>query len=271
MKRRIVLVITLVLTVLVASLLAVRYWNNQRSNQTDYWILKISPSDGEISAGIVTPNGTVYVPLNQSGIDVTAMATGINGFDGWVLDGKTVNNSNSTIFIPKQHANSIHTLEAEFSFGTPIAMFSYTISTQSLGVTNIEGYTGAFGNVSQGSTLQVNLTFSSIMTKQPIVIPIENLVVTYYNSTVNYHSWITYNDNFSLIQAEAFNYSFSVNPIILQPSMSNSTILTINLANDAPLGQYSTDIRSSEISDNYFHESYTTSFYLGIIITPKAT
>lgn len=268
MKRRNIFTVALISTVLVCTLVAIGYyWTIQKDNEVKYWILKISPSDSILSAGSVTPNGTVYVPLNQAGINVTAVATGINGFMGWVLDGKTLNNSNSTIFVPKQQANSIHTLEAQFVYGTPVPLFSYNISTSNLGVVNIAGYTGAFDNISQGVLLQVNLTFTSI-TDQQIVIPLENLTVTYYNTLVNRHNFISTSDNYSIIQ-EAFNYSFSLNPIPLQPLRSNSTLLTINVANDAPLGQYTLDIRTGKIEAN--SESYFDTIEFEMIITSKAT
>ena len=92
---------------------------NQSSSE--YWHLNISPTTG---ANIVTPNGTIAVPMNQSGITVTADATGWNGFIDWVLDGKVVNaqsksSKSSTVFIPRQEENSSHTLEARFVVGTP--------------------------------------------------------------------------------------------------------------------------------------------------------
>ncbi|MGE5637723.1 MAG: hypothetical protein ACM3WQ_03355, partial [Chloroflexota bacterium] len=89
--------------------------------------------------------------------------------------------------------------------------------------------------------LQVNITFTSIG-DQSLTLPIENLKVTYYNSNVDLHKWINDNGNYSLLQQQAFDYQFIPTLVTLQPKMSNSTILTMNIAQDAPTGQYSIEI-----------------------------
>jgi uncharacterized membrane protein len=83
-------------------------------------------------------------------------------------------------------------------------------------------------NVTQGSALQVNVTLTSL-TDQELTIPIENLTLSGFNNT----SWDT-----SIPQNKVLNYTFSINQLVLQPRGSNSTVLTINIAEDAPLGQY---------------------------------
>jgi hypothetical protein len=90
--------------------------SNSDSGATGFWVLIISTAGG----GLVTPNGTVYVPMNQSGINVTATPSGWNGLLDWKLDGSQVNSgSATTIFVPRQQENSSHTLEADFVRGTP--------------------------------------------------------------------------------------------------------------------------------------------------------
>jgi hypothetical protein len=116
-----VLAVAAVLIIIAALVLTAFLLNQAPTNPTkdSYWVLDISPSDAAFSAGYVEPNGTVHVSLNQAGITVTATATGINGFMYWRLDEETAANQSSAIFVPKQAANSHHTLEAVFVVGTP--------------------------------------------------------------------------------------------------------------------------------------------------------
>jgi hypothetical protein len=123
-----------VLLVVVASVLVlIAFFAYQKSAQpsVDYWILNVSIHEN--MGGYVTPNGTIQVPLNQTGITVTATPTGWNGFMYWILDGAQVPNDNhsSTIFVPRQRANSTHTIEAQFVIGTPpiFPVFSGNYST----------------------------------------------------------------------------------------------------------------------------------------------
>jgi hypothetical protein len=150
---------------------------------------------------------------------------------------------------------------------TPVPLYSCNIVPLNPAVTNVPGFgTGAMDNVTQGTRLQVNLTFTS-RTDQQLAISIENLMVTYYNSTVDYHRWVDTNNNYSLLQTKVFNYSLSLNPLTLQPDMSNSTILTINLAEDAPTGQYSLDIHLGNVIGA--SESYSETVGLEMIVTSK--
>jgi uncharacterized membrane protein len=151
---------------------------------------------------------------------------------------------------------------------TPPGLYYCDFSVLNPQVTEVAGYNDFYNNVSQGLPLQVNITFTST-TNQSITILIENLTVTYYNSTVDLHRWIDNNGNYSLIQQQAFSYSFSLNQLMLQPSMSNSTILTISLAEDAPLGQYSLEIRLRNVIGAL--GSYSETVGLEIIVTPKTT
>jgi hypothetical protein len=82
----------------------------------DYWTLNILPTTG---TNIVTPNGTIEIPMGQSGITVTATPDSQCGFIDWMLDYKVIGNS-PTVFIPTQQEGSNHTLEAYFAHETPI-------------------------------------------------------------------------------------------------------------------------------------------------------
>lgn len=119
-NRPILVFATAALLVGVTALIATTLFLNQIStpqHSDRYWNLNISSSFG----GYVTPNGTVHVPMNQTGINVTAVPEGNNGFMWWRLDREIVQNQSSTIFLPRQEANSNHTLEAVFVIGTPNA------------------------------------------------------------------------------------------------------------------------------------------------------
>jgi hypothetical protein len=74
-------------------------------------------------------------------------------------------------------------------------------------------------------------------------LPIGNLNLTGYNSSrydaLDWRNWVW---NSSLVQETIFNYSLSQNPIVLQSGISNSTILTLNWARDAPTGRYTISI-----------------------------
>ena len=83
-------------------------------------------------------------------------------------------------------------------------------------------------NVTQGSTLQVNVTLTSL-TDQELTIPFENLTLAGFNNT----AW----DN-SIPQNKLFNYTFSTNQLVLQPHESKSTVVTLEIAEDAPLVKY---------------------------------
>ena len=80
-------------------------------------------------------------------------------------------------------------------------------------------------NISQGATFQENITITSqVETQVPL-----NLTLTGYNNT----SWIS-----STPQEELFNYTFTPNELNLNENGSSSSILTIQLAEDVPLGRY---------------------------------
>ena len=152
---------------------------------------------------------------------------------------------------------------------TPITLYSHSISSENTGlILDVI-------NASQGTTQQVNLTLSSMSSAQ-IAIPIENLKLTAYNSTIDYgDNWDTSSWNTSIVQQSVFNYSFSVSQITLQPNMSNSTIITIKWAGNAPTGRYTLYINLGDLkflsAHGKYDQSYGTSIWLGVILTPKGT
>jgi hypothetical protein len=128
-------------------------------------------------------------------------------------------------------------------------------------------------NASQGTTQQVNLTLTSYQSPE-IAIPIENIMIAGYTSAIYYgfngtSPWST------SAQETVFNYSFSLSQLILQPNMSNSTIITINLANNAPLGSYSLDIHLGKIiflsPPGKYDVSYSEGIPLVMVVTPNET
>jgi hypothetical protein len=123
-------------------------------------------------------------------------------------------------------------------------------------------------NVSQGTSFKVNLTITSMAGQ--LEVRMQNLTVTYYYSQVKLGNPIDLSDNnFSSIPKSAFNYSFSINPITLQPIMSNSTIITVNLAEDAPIGQYFIAVRQGvEVlqSDGTFEQEDSHSNVIQLIV-----
>jgi hypothetical protein len=82
--------------------------------------------------------------------------------------------------------------------------------------------------VAQGATYQLTITLTTPCDTE-ISVPFENLSLTIYNNAV-WHS--------STPQERIFNYTFSPNSLTLQPYGTNSSILTVNMAEDAPIGRY---------------------------------
>jgi len=125
-------------------------------------------------------------------------------------------------------------------------------------------------NATQGSSCQVNLTLTSLNTKTTV--PIQNLDLTVYNSTIDYKTFIGTDDNsrYSLLQERYFTYSFSPNELTLQSHMSNSTILTINIAKDAPSGQYTFNITLGPVTVHLgLYRYYTETVLLGIVVSSR--
>ena len=115
-KKTKLIIATVTAIILLVLALSIALYSNVFSQASGYWTLKISPTTG---TDAVTPNGTIQVPMNQAGINVTVKPHGWNGLMYWILDGAQTANSSYTIFVPRQTEGSHHTLEAQFVAGTP--------------------------------------------------------------------------------------------------------------------------------------------------------
>jgi len=100
-------------------------------------------------------------------------------------------------------------------------------------------------NVTQGSTKLVNFTFTSI-TDQKLTIPLDLKLMSLISETYDCEldSFIPspdtpnhfhYNQS---AQNKLFNHIFSPSQLVLQPYESNSSILRLEVVEDAPLGFY---------------------------------
>ncbi len=132
-------------------------------------------------------------------------------------------------------------------------------------------------NASQGSTQQVNLTLTSLCSTK-IAIPLENLTINGYTIGISYNvnassPWGT------SVQERVFNYSFSLNQLILQPFKSNSTMITIYLTDSflqqpTTLGSYSLDINFGKVVflslPEKYDISYSGDFPFVMIVTPPS-
>jgi len=132
---------------------------------------------------------------------------------------------------------------------------------------NVANY--SYVNVTQGMTTSINVTFTSV-TNQSIEIPIENLTLSTYSSTINPKIWAD-NRNSSLIQSDVCTYNFSFDSLLLQPSKSNTTMLSIQFANNAPIGQYYFNVHIGHtilLNSGSESNDYTTSG-VEIIVLPN--
>jgi hypothetical protein len=107
---------------------------------------------------------------------------------------------------------------------------------------SIDGYDEY--NISQGSTFAVNFTLSSLTTYQ-LTLPITLQVSGFSSDTIS-DNWNGSDVNYSALQERTFNYSLSLNEVTLQPNSSNSTIITFNIAKDAPTGEYRIAVNTRE-------------------------
>jgi hypothetical protein len=139
--------------------------------------------------------------------------------------------------------------------GTPVMDFDYQIFPL-----NTQDY-----NVTQGSNFEVNLTFTSIINNQ-IVIPLENLSIAAFNSTISYSNWDTRDWNKSITDQQVFSYSFGLKQLNLQPLQANYTILTINIEENAPTGCYELDLNIGKITDPISGLTYFTTIPIDMII-----
>jgi hypothetical protein len=82
---------------------------------------------------------------------------------------------------------------------TPPSLYTVNLSVLNPQVTEVSGYNNFYNNITQGSSLQVNMSLTS-RTNQPATVPIKNLTISYYNSTVDLHKWINDERNYSGLQ-----------------------------------------------------------------------
>lgn len=150
----------------------------------------------------------------------------------------------------------------------PIPQYECNFSALNPQAVEVPGYSG-FYNVSQGSQLQVNVTFTSI-TSVPVTVQIDNLTLTYFTSTVNLNNVESSDKDYSAIQQSAFTYSFSQNQLTLGPSKLNSTLLTIDFAQNAPTGQYTIDMPLGQLKDVNGTSYSMTEELPELIVTAKA-
>ncbi len=145
----------------------------------------------------------------------------------------------------------------------PTYVFSYKINSEPSNQDN------TYFNATQGATLPINLTFTSL-TNQPIEIPIENLTLSTYSSTINPKVWAD-TGNASFVQDNVFTYSFSLNPIVVQPAMPNSTTLKIKFALNAPVGQYYLDLRLGRVMmiNTQSQANYYSTLGVEVILLPN--
>lgn len=151
---------------------------------------------------------------------------------------------------------------------TPFSGPDY-VFTSKISALKSEVSTESYSNVTQGSTLQLNLTFTSIA-NQPIEIPVENLTLSTYSDTINPSVWAD-SGNSSFIQDNVLTYIFSFNPVIVQPSLSNSTVLTIKFADNAPIGQYYLNLKLGRamLINTQSEANYYSTIGVEIIVLPN--
>ena len=125
-------------------------------------------------------------------------------------------------------------------------------------------------NVTQGSIQQVNFTLTS-KTDQMLTIPLDFRLLDFFSETYNgeLDSFIPTNDPTRFrynesAQDKLFNYDFSYNELILQPFESNSTIITLEIADIAPLGFYAFSVRLGN-----WEVTHRKSWQLSVVVEPK--
>ncbi len=161
-----------------------------------------------------------------------------------------------------------------------VVYFDYNQTSKTPASTPPLLYTSSFSpqiiNASQGTIQQVNLTITSLCSTK-IAIPIENLTINGYTIGISYNvnassPWST------SVQERVFNYSFSLNQLILQPFKSNSTLITIHLTDSflqqpTTLGSYSLEINLGKIiflsEPEKYDVSYSGSTSLVMVVTPS--
>jgi hypothetical protein len=142
-----------------------------------------------------------------------------------------------------------------------------------------EFYPAEIVNTTQGATLQVSFTLTS-MCSAKIAVPISLKLVGYNDTIEGYDTLPTFGWgggfdfwDTSVVQERVFNYSVSFGKLTLQPSLSNSTIITFDMADDAPLGRYLIDLSLGNIEflrpPGMYEVSYTSDTEFGIIVNSR--
>jgi hypothetical protein len=106
-------------------------------------------------------------------------------------------------------------------------------------------------NITQGETHQINYTLISWGCPEQFTVTIENLTIIKYASFDSYPDGNFYWENVSawepsIAQDTFFNYSLSSSQLTLQPYLSNSTIMTLEWADNVPTGRYLIAVNISE-------------------------
>lgn len=166
---------------------------------------------------------------------------------------------------------------SSYSFIVLVWMNSFTIGPLDIqpliecNVSNIEDYTNDYVfYFTRGSTQQVNFTLTSI-TDQNLMIPIDFGLSAFHSENYdgeldcfipsNNPTRFYYNES---AQDKLFNYSFSHNQLILQPHESNSTIITLEIADIAPPGFYAFSVKLGN-----WEVTQRKSFQLDVVVEPK--
>jgi hypothetical protein len=139
---------------------------------------------------------------------------------------------------------------------TPRLLYDVNISPQHLDdIKNVI-------NTTQGTAVHINLTLTSECDTQ-MAIPIEEVKLSGYSENVT-SIWGGSNWDKPLVQKSVFNYSLSLDKLTLQPKMSNFTIITISLADTAPVGRYTIYLDLGNIEFLSTPEEYDISYSTGV-------
>lgn len=160
---------------------------------------------------------------------------------------------------------------------TPVLQMTFSMNTSVVNAPMINNQFGPppnyYTNVTQGNDLKVNVTITSTGPQE--LVYVKDIQVWWYNPDVNLYTWYSppNTGNDSSIQTSAFSYSSSPNPISLQPSLSNSTMLTLHIGKNAPTGQYSMYINleaqlKQPLENSQFVE-LNQSYWFAMIINPS--
>ena len=127
-------------------------------------------------------------------------------------------------------------------------------------------------NATQGTTVHLNVTFKSY-SEAKLAIPIENFSLVWHDENVSSSSiGPIYVGKIIPGQEKVFNYSLSLNRITLEPEMGNSSILSVNFADNAPVGRYVVTLEMGEcefLSPSEKQGRYTYSIDLCFVVNPS--